>query len=124
MIIGIGIDMVKVARIERALRQKGLKEQVFTPDEIAYCERKGAHSSESYAARFAAKEALGKALGTGIHRSELLDAEILVDERTGCPQLHLMGKLRAAALLRHVERVHVSISHTAGNAVAEVLLEE
>lgn len=124
MIIGIGIDLVKVARMERALRQKGFKEQVFTPDEIAYCERKGAHSSESYAARFAAKEALGKAMGTGIHRSELQDVETLVDEHTGCPSLHLMGKLRAAALLRNVEQVHVSISHTADTAVAEVLLEE
>ena len=105
MILGIGVDILEVGRMERALKQPGFKEKTFTQDEIAYCETKGAHSVESYAARFAAKE-------------------VLTDEKTGAPRLHLMGQLRVAALTRQVERVHVSLSHTAENAIAQVLLEE
>ena len=63
MILGMGVDILEVGRMERALKQAGLKEKTFTRDEIEYCESKGAHSSESYAARFAAKEALGKGHG-------------------------------------------------------------
>ena len=84
----------------------------------------GDNSVESYAARFAAKEALGKALGTGILPGQLQQVEVLTDEKTGAPRLHLMGQLRVAALTRQVERVHVSLSHTAENAIAQVLLEE
>lgn len=124
MILGIGVDILEVGRMERALKQPGFKEKAFTQDEIAYCETKGAHSVESYAARFAAKEALGKALGTGILPGQLQQVEVLTDEKTGAPWLHLMGQLRVAALTRQVERVHVSLSHTAENAIAQVLLEE
>lgn len=124
MILGIGVDILEVGRMERALKQPGFKEKTFTQVEIAYCETKGAHSVESYAARFAAKEALGKALGTGILPGQLQQVEVLTDEKTGAPRLHLMGQLRVAALTRQVERVHVSLSHTAENAIAQVLLEE
>ena len=124
MIVGIGVDILEVGRMERALKQAGFREKVFTGDEIAYCEKKGAHSVESYAARYAAKEALGKAMCTGIRLSQFQQVETLVDEKTGAPRLHLMGQLRAAALNRQVERVHVSLSHTAENAIAQVLLEE
>ena len=103
------------------------KPLAMTSDEgqevIEYCESKGAHSSESYAARFAAKEALGKALGTGLTPGQLQQVEVLNEEKTGAPQLHLMGQLRVAALVRGVERIHVSLSHTAENAIAQVLLE-
>ena len=122
MILGIGVDILEVGRMERALKQPGFKEKTFTQDEIAYCE--GDNSVESYAARFAAKEALGKALGTGILPGQLQQVEVLTDEKTGAPRLHLMGQLRVAALTRQVERVHVSLSHTAENAIAQVLLEE
>lgn len=85
MILGIGVDILEVGRMERALKQPGFKEKTFTQDEIAYCETKGAHSVESYAARFAAKEALGKALGTGILPGQLQQVEVLTDEKTGAP---------------------------------------
>ena len=123
MILGIGVDILEVGRMERALKQDGFKEKAFTQDEIAYCESKGAHSSESYAARFAAKEALGKALGTGLRPGQLQQVEVLADEKTGAPYLHVMGQLRVAALNRQVERLHVSLSHTAENAIAQVILE-
>ena len=123
MIIGIGVDLVEVARMEQALQQDGFKEKVFTKEEIAYCEKKGAHKTESYAARFAAKEAVGKALGTGIYKNQLQDAEIEIDEE-GRPKMHIMGQLRVSALIRHVEKIHVSLSHTATMAMAEVIMEE
>lgn len=123
MIIGIGIDLVEVTRMERALQQEGFKEKVFTKEEIAYCEAKGAHKAESYAARFAAKEAVGKALGTGIYKNQLQDAEIEIDEE-GRPKMHIMGQLRVSALIRHVEKIHVSLSHTATMAIAQVIMEE
>jgi len=123
MILGIGVDILEVGRIERALKQKGFKEKAFTDEEIACCEQKGAHSSESYAARFAAKEAFGKALGTGLQPGQLQQVEVLTDEKTGAPRLHVMGQLRVAALSRQVERIHVSLSHTAKNAIAQVVLE-
>ena len=56
MILGIGVDILEVGRIERALKQKGFKEKAFTDEEIACCEQKGAHSSESYAARFSSRD--------------------------------------------------------------------
>jgi len=123
MIIGIGIDLVEVPRMEKALQQEGFREKVFTEEEIAYCESKGAHRVESYAARFAAKEAVGKALGTGIQKGQLLDAEIEIDEG-GRPKMHIMGQLRVSALIRHVEKIHVSLSHTASMAIAQIILEE
>lgn len=83
MILGMGVDILEVGRMERALKQAGFKEKTFTRDEIEYCESKGAHSSESYAARFAAKEALGKALGTGLTPGQLQQVEVLNEEKTG-----------------------------------------
>ena len=65
----------------------------------------------------------GKALGTGLTPGQLQQVEVLNEEKTGAPQLHLMGQLRVAALVRGVERIHVSLSHTAENAIAQVLLE-
>lgn len=66
MIIGIGVDLVEVSRIEKALQQEGFKEKIFTDEEIAYCESKKCHAAESFSGRYAVKEAVGKALGTGI----------------------------------------------------------
>ena len=122
MILGIGVDILEVGRMERALKQKDFREQVFTPGEIAYCERKGAHSSESYAARFAAKEAVGKALGTGVYRSQLLEIEVLTDA-SGQPSLHFTGDIARLAGEKKLGRAFVSLSHTAGNAIAQVILE-
>ena len=64
MIIGIGVDLVEVSRIEKALQQEGFKEKIFTDEEIAYCESKKCHAAESFSGRYAVKEAVGKALGT------------------------------------------------------------
>ena len=70
MVIGLGTDLIEIARIQRSLQRFGAQflERVYTPGEVAYCERKRRNAAESFAARFAAKEAAAKALGTGISR--------------------------------------------------------
>ena len=70
MVIGVGTDMIEIARIERSVERFGeaFLQRVFTPGEVAYCQAKKKNAAESFAARFAAKEAGAKALGTGISR--------------------------------------------------------
>jgi holo-[acyl-carrier protein] synthase len=115
MIVGVGIDVVDVARFEEALdRTPTLRERLFTETER---ERPIA----SLAARFAAKEALAKALGapTGMAWH---DAEV-VSEATGNPELEIRGSVLARANDLGARKVHVSLSHDAGIASAVVILE-
>jgi holo-[acyl-carrier protein] synthase len=115
MIVGVGIDVVDVARFEQTLvRTPALRSRLFTPIEA---ERPIA----SLAARFAAKEALAKALGApaGLH---WVDAEVRTDA-SGRPSLHMTGSVGAMADSVGVASVHVSLSHDAGLASAVVVLE-
>jgi holo-[acyl-carrier protein] synthase len=123
MIIGIGIDIVAVERFARSLpAEHGLKEDLFTEGEIAHCEGK-ARAAECFAARFAAKEAFLKAVGTG-WRDGLAFKQIEVfADRLGKPELKLSGKASEAATSLNVRTVHLSISHEATHAVAVVILE-
>jgi holo-[acyl-carrier protein] synthase len=123
MIIGIGVDLVEVSRIAEALKKEGFREKVFTGEEIEYCESRKSHAAESYAGRFAVKEAVGKALGTGIRPDQLEKVETLPDA-SGIPQVHLLGPMLLSGMARNVRRIHVSISHTASCAVAQVVLED
>jgi holo-[acyl-carrier protein] synthase len=122
VIKGIGIDIVEVARIAESLKKEGFKEKVFTEDEITYCESKKAHAAESYAARFAAKEALGKALGTGVAPGNLTEIETLPDE-AGVPQIHLHGEMLRRAYFWNAGAIFVSLSHTDQMAAAQVIVE-
>ncbi|HEX4949143.1 MAG TPA: holo-ACP synthase [Blastocatellia bacterium] len=121
MIIGIGIDIIEIRRIERALSPRFI-ERVFTPREMAYCEP--ARRVEKYAARFAAKEAARKAIGAATPVTALSwhDVEV-VSSPEGAPQLVFHG--RAAELVQNlkVTRSHVSMSHSIENAIAQVILE-
>jgi holo-[acyl-carrier protein] synthase len=115
MILGVGIDVVDIARFEESLaRTPGLRERLFTPAER---ERPPA----SLAARFAAKEALAKALGAP-SGMRWLDAEI-VNAPSGDPRFTIGGSVRARAEDLDVRSVHVSLSHDAGIASAVVVLE-
>ncbi|WP_084961806.1 holo-ACP synthase [Thermoactinospora rubra] len=115
MILGIGVDVVDVARLQAALeRTPTLAERLFTPHERGL-------AVASLAARFAAKEAVAKALG-GEPGMSHHDAEIRCDER-GKPELHLSGKAADVAYGLGVKRWHVSLSHDAGVAVAYVIAE-
>jgi len=99
-------------------------ERVFTAGERAYSDSKGAAAFQSYAARFAAKEAFLKALKTG-WRGKITwqDIEVLNDE-DGVPTLSITGEARTILEKRGADRVHLSISHTAEHAAANVILEK
>ena len=115
MIVGVGIDVVDIARFERSLeRTPGLRERLFTEGERGMAGR-------SLAARFAAKEALAKALGApaGLRWT---DAEI-ARAGDGRPDLRVSGTVAAAAAARGVARWHVSLSHDGGIATAVVIAE-
>jgi holo-[acyl-carrier protein] synthase len=125
MIVGSGVDLCEVDRIEKALASPHgarLRERVFTAREIAYAESK-ANKSERYAARFAAKEAGMKALGTG-WRGGLgwQDLEV-ANLPSGRPTLRLHGKAAEIAERLGVRNISLSITHTAQQAMAIVIFE-
>ena len=124
MITGIGIDIIEVERIAASIeKQSGFKEFVFSANEIAYCESK-AHKYEHYAARLAAKEALGKALGTGwMEGTNINEAEVLNDEK-GRPFFNFVGVTATIISTIGITAIHVSISHTKTMATAVVVIEK
>ena len=125
MIIGIGVDIIEITRLEQAIMRHGERfiSRVFTPREAAYCETI-ARRAERYATRFAAKEAARKAIGAATPLVALAwhDVEI-ISSTEGAPQLEFHG--RAAELIEQlaVTRAHISLSHSAEQAVAFVILE-
>ena len=124
MIVGIGVDILPVARMMRELAEdpRGLPERLFTPAEIAFCEGQ-AHPAPHYAVRFAAKEALFKALGTGqVDGGSWREVEVR-QEPSGRSRLVLYGRSREAARALRADRVFVSLSHTREWAIANVVLE-
>jgi holo-[acyl-carrier protein] synthase len=124
MIIGSGIDLVEIGRIQQSMDRYGRRflDRVFTRGEQAYCSRKR-KSAESFAARFAAKEAGAKALGTGISFGvSWLEIEV-VREPGGRPSLLFHGRAAQIAARLGVTRAALSITHTDGLAMASVLLE-
>ncbi|MGC8792839.1 MAG: holo-ACP synthase, partial [Bryobacteraceae bacterium] len=113
-----------VARIRRACERFGRRflQRIFTEGEMAYVERK-AHRWERYAARFAAKEAGMKALGTGLRRGVRWRDFEVVNAASGKPALRLHGMAAQIATRMGVQAVHLSLTHTAETAMAMVLLE-
>lgn len=124
MIQGIGTDIVEVARLERAFERHGRRflERVFTAAEIEYCERQ-CHPFQSYAARFAAKEAFMKALGRASRDGITWRDMEVVRTGTDAPELRLTGRARVAALQRNVVRTFLTLSHTRSYATAVAVLE-
>ena len=123
MIVGTGIDIVEVPRIAASLDRFGERftRKIFTDDEIRYCESKQ-NKAERYAARFAAKEAAMKALGTGWRG--LGWKEIEVRRRPGSrPTVVFSGRAAELAERFGVVRASLSLSHTGQHAIAEVILE-
>ena len=125
MIVSIGIDIVEVYRIRQTIeRTARFVERVFTESERAYCESKGAARAQSYAARFAAKEAALKALKTGWRGSIAWhDIEIRLGEY-GAPSLQLCGEARKIFDNMRADLIHLSMSHTTEHAVAYVIFEK
>lgn len=124
MIYGIGTDIIEVQRVEDKIRRgTGFRELVFTPHEIAYCEQQAA-SYEHYAARFAAKEALLKALGTGWGNGGVNFNEIEIrNNAAGKPELHLVGNAAGRYDQLNIKQILVSLSHVRSTAVAMVIIE-
>lgn len=124
MLIGTGIDIVEIERIAQSIARYGDRflEKIFTAEEIAFCRRKK-NFAESFAARFAAKEAGAKALGTGIQHG-VTWKELEVRRQPGHrPTLHLAGRALEIANRLGVEHVSLSLTHTATLAMASVHLE-
>lgn len=124
MIIGTGIDIIEVARLDRLRERYGERalRRIYTDAELAYCLGL-ARPASSLAARFAAKEALYKALGTGIGSGGAwVEAEVMRCEN-GRPTMRLHGKAAENAARLGVREIHLSLSHTATHAIASVILE-
>lgn len=124
MILGLGIDISEVNRIEAAIGRHGraFLERIFTPAEIEYCERYR-NRYERYAGRFAAKEAGMKALGTGWRGGiRWVDFEV-TRLPSGQPTLALHGKARELAERKGVERIALSITHSGNTALAQAIFE-
>lgn len=122
MIIGIGVDLVKISRIEKAgSAHQGFLERVFTRKEREYCDRQK-YPAQHYAGRFASKEAVLKAFGTGMSAGmKWTDIEILHGDGGG-PIVNLFGAARDLADLKGVKQVLLSYSHDEGYAVAQAVL--
>jgi holo-[acyl-carrier protein] synthase len=124
MIVGTGVDLAEVGRIRAAIERYGSRfiERIYTPGEIAYVERK-ANRYERYAARFAAKEAGMKAIGTGWKRGVRWRDFEVANLPTGKPTLRLHGRAAVYAERLGVNSIALSITHTAEMAMAQVILE-
>jgi holo-[acyl-carrier protein] synthase len=126
MIVSVGVDLIEVARIRDALQDpqigQRLRKRVFTETEIAYCERRQ-RKHESYAARFAAKEAVMKALGRGWGAQVAwLDIEV-VNAPGGAPRINLYRKTAELAQRSGIRRFSLSLTHTQDHAMAFVIAQ-
>src|SRR5882762_1400051 len=126
MVLGVGTDLIEIQRIEESIAQFGERflHRVFTAGEIAYCLRKKKNAAESFAARFAAKEAGAKALGTGISRGVSWKEFEVRREASGRPTLHLSGRAAELAEAMGVRRLQLSLTHSRELAVAVVVAED
>lgn len=125
MIVGSGIDLVEIARIQRSIDRFGRRflDRIFTGAEQAYCLRKH-RSAESFAARFAAKEAAAKALGTGISQGvSWLEIEV-VRAASGKPGLRFHGRAAQLAGQLKTGNAVLSLTHSTELAMASVVLED
>jgi holo-[acyl-carrier protein] synthase len=125
VIVSIGVDIVEVYRIRETIsRTPRFVERVFTQEERAYCDAKGMAVAQSYAARFAAKEAFLKALKTG-WRGKITWHDIkIISGENNVPSLEIRGEARKILDSLNANQIHLSLSHTTEHAVAQVILEK
>ncbi|MCL2801107.1 MAG: holo-ACP synthase [Treponema sp.] len=122
MIIGVGIDIVEVKRMERWLLNESLLERYFHSDEISLALSRKNSAALTLAARFAAKEAFGKALGTGLLDISLKDIVVL-NNNNGKPYIMLSDTAQKAFETSGANRMHISMSHEKENAIAIIIIE-
>ena len=124
MIVSIGIDIIEIRRVSEALkRTPRLRERVFTEQERAYCDSRGAAAAQHYAARFAAKEAAFKALRTGWRDGLSWHHVEVTSDEAGAPALQLAGHARSLFDAMGATHAHLSLSHASEHAVAQVIFE-
>ena len=123
MIVGIGVDIVHVDRLKRWTKIPGIIERYFHPMEIIDAQARGSSINVSLAARFAAKEALGKAFGTGLKGIQLKDIQV-VSNHNGKPDICVHGTALKAFEQSGAKNIFVSMTHEHDNAVAMVVLEK
>ncbi len=121
MILGTGVDVIEIARVEKAAKREGFARRILSIDEIAYWEGKG-RAAETLSGAFAAKEAVSKALGTGFGLIGWKEVEILHEEN-GAPYARLTGAAFQRLQALGGTRVHVSISHCKTYAIAQAVIE-
>lgn len=122
MIIGVGTDIIEIERVGKAVEREHFKNRVYTKIEQNYCESRGRNSAASYAARFAAKEAFFKAMGTGIIFS-LTDVEV-VNNSNGQPEIFLHGATAQFSKEKGVKKIFLSLSHSQDYATATAVIEK
>ncbi|APJ03720.1 holo-ACP synthase [Silvanigrella aquatica] len=121
--IRIGIDLVNIPRFEKSLTVGNFINKIFHSEEIAYCESKRKNGNASFAARFAAKEAFSKALGTGLYSQGVGPKDIwIINAVNGRPVLHLSDKMKEILKEQNIKDYDVSLSHHEDYAIANVVL--
>ena len=126
MIYGIGVDLVKVARLKAAIERYGERflNRVFTPREIAYCQGSAGRDS-AFALRFAAKEAFSKALGVGLRQNGIRWREVeVVPNPLGKPEIFVSGRAADLCATGHITNMHLSLTDENDQALAVVILEK
>ena len=121
MLVGVGADLVEVARITQLCQKDHRRTRLFTKEELAAATQSG-HEMETLAGYFAVKEAVGKALGTGLAGISWQDIQVVYQD-TGKPKAVLAGAAAAKAKELQIKELEISISHTAGLAMAFAVAE-
>ena len=117
-LLGVGVDLCGVARIERAIEKEHFYERVFTPEERAYLDQKGKSRAQSAAAMFAAKEAVAKALGTGFSGGVMPWNISVIHDEKGAPGAELSGAAKERLEQMGGAGVRISLSHEGDSAIA------
>ena len=124
MVTGIGIDLIETLRVaEKIAKDSGFREYVFSENEIAYCQNK-TNQYEHFAARFAAKEALLKALGTGFPGGLILNEIDVTSDDAGKPEFNFLGNSAAVIQALELGHIHLTLSHLKDIACAMVVIEK
>jgi holo-[acyl-carrier protein] synthase len=121
MIRGTGLDIIEIRRIAGAIKRQAFVERVFTQQEQAYCNSRGIGRAASYAARFAAKEAVFKGFGTGLSVGTWRDVEIILAAK-GQPNISLTGYFGSLAKEKGIQQIFLSLTHSQEYAAAQVIL--
>jgi len=126
MIVGIGIDIIEIERVQKAMQSAdGFSSRILAPSELEALDslKSEARKIEYLAGRFAVKEAVAKAFGTGIGEISFHDI-VVINDAQGRPQVKLSGNAKKMAEAQAITNVWVSISHSKNNAVAQAILEK